>query len=236
MNTNGHLSQLIAVAGGSGSGKSWLADRLQKLLGEVAGRLSLDDFYLDRTHLVPSRRERINYDHPRSIDWPFLEQVLRSCRAGRPAQLPRYDFASHTRLFDQAEWPPKPLIVVDGLWILHRTSIRRMFQLKIYLECPAPLRLRRRLKRDVAERGRTPASVRRQFAATVDPMHERFVAPQARWADLVIKQPVTEEDINTLAARLWDLLSANSLFPSWMRATFRAEMDSLLKSRTSDHE
>lgn len=232
MNANGHMSQLIAVVGGSGSGKTWLSDRLQKLLSEEAGRLSLDDFYVDRTHLAPSRREKINYDHPRAIDWRYLEQVLRSCRAGLPAQLPRYDFATHSRLFDQAEWPPKPLIIVDGLWLLHRTSIRRMFQLKIYLDCPSPLRLRRRLKRDVAQRGRTPTSVRRQFSTTVDPMHERFVAPQARWADLVLKQPITEEDIDTLSARLWTLLSANALFPSWMRATFRAEMYSLLKTKS----
>lgn len=226
------MNQLIAIVGGSGSGKTWLADRLQKLMSEEAGRLSLDDFYLDRSHSPLSRREKINYDHPRSIDWACLERVLKRCRAGLPARLPQYDFTTHSRLLDHADWHPKPLVIVDGLWLLYRGSARRMFQLRIYIDCPAYLRLRRRLKRDIAERGRSPASIRRQFAATVDPMHERFVAPQARSADLIMKQPFTEEDLNALAGKLWELLSANSLFSAWMRETFRAELFALLKTRT----
>jgi uridine kinase len=229
---NSPSTKLIAIVGGSGAGKTWLADRVHKVLGEKAGRLSLDDFYRDRSHLRPTRRERINYDHPNAIDWPLVEGVLGDCRAGRSTRLPRYDFTSHTRMTNHAAaWHPKPVTLIDGLWLLHHASIRRLFDLKIYVECPSRMRLRRRLERDVKERGRGRAAVQRQFKATVEPMHRRFVAPQASRADLVLRQPLREANLEQLAEKLWALLKANSLFPAWMRETFRAELFTLLKTK-----
>jgi len=190
---------LIAIVGGSGAGKTWLADRLQQALGPEACRLSLDNFYRDRSHLPLARREQINFDHPRAIDWPCLERVLKDCRVGRATHLPHYDFTSHTRLRTDPSWRPKPLIIADGLWLLRRPAVRRLFDLRIFLDCPAELRLRRRLTRDARERGRSRASVRRQFQATVTPMHERYVAPQAGRADLVLKQPLQEAEVRQLA-------------------------------------
>lgn len=190
--------RLIAIVGGSGAGKTWLANRLQQAAGHEAGRLSLDDFYRDRSNLAPVRRSAINFDHPRAIDWPLLLRVLRDCRAGRMTRLPRYNFVSHTRRHDPDAWLPSASILVEGLWLFLRPAVREMFDLKIFLACATPLRLERRLARDVAERGRTADAVREQFWKTVAPMHERFVAPQARWADIILTEPPSEKEIQRL--------------------------------------
>lgn len=223
------FNQMIAIVGGSGSGKGWMSERLVRLLGEHAGRLSLDDFYRDRSHLAPDRRNHASFDVPSAIDWECAEQVLHNCLMGRPTLVPRYDFITHVRLPDREIWTPKPLVVVEGLWLLWRESTRRLFDLKIYLDCPAPVRLRRRIARDVAERGRTAASAKTRFLS-IAPLHERYVEPQKQWADLVLAQPFQENDIIQLADRLWPLLQNGSLLPAWMHETFRAELLTLLKT------
>lgn len=211
--------KLIAIVGGSGSGKTWLADRLQRTFGTLASRLSLDDFYLDRSSLPPSRRARINFDHPRAIDWPLAESVLSHCRAGQPVPMPRYSFATHTRITRSEVLSPMPLIICDGLWLFRRPALRAAFDLKIFLDCPAQLRLERRLSRDVAERQRGVESIREQFWKTVAPMHDRFVAPQARWADLVLPQPCDESAIDSLVATIRRVIpGTSSSTPSWPRA------------------
>jgi uridine kinase len=190
--------KLIAIVGGSGAGKTWLADRLQQACGAAAGRLSLDDFYRDRSHLSPVRRAAINFDHPRAIDWPLVLQALRACREGRLARLPRYSFTTHTRLHQQEEWLPSSLVLMDGLWLFCRPTVRELFDLRIFLACATQLRLERRLARDVAERGRSAEAVREQFWKTVAPMHDQFVAPQARWADVILTEPPSEEEVQRL--------------------------------------
>jgi len=224
-------SKLVAIAGGSGAGKSWLACRLHQLLGEKAGRISLDGFYRDRSHLPPSRRDRLNYDQPEAIEWPLVEHALRHCASGRTVHLPRYDFQTHCRLAATEPSHPRAVMLVEGLWLFHRPALRRMFSLKIFIECGERLRLRRRLARDRAERGRSPAGIRRQFRTTVAPMHRRHVAPQVRWADVVLRQPYTESDIRPLQESLWRLLQSGSLLPAWMRETFRAELTALLLTK-----
>jgi uridine kinase len=200
--------KLIAIVGGSGSGKSWLADRLQRAFGPGAARLSLDNFYLDRAHLPPWQRGRINFDHPRAIDWRRFEAVLRESRVQREVSIPQYNFATHTRLPHDRPWTPAPLILVDGLWLLGRARVRRLFDFRIYLDCPGQLRLERRLSRDVTERGRTADSVRDQFWKMVAPMHERYVATQLRLADLVLQQPSGEVEIHELVAALHAMVPA----------------------------
>src|SRR5689334_19413218 len=100
---------LVAIAGGSGAGKTWLAQKLQRILGNKAARLSLDDFYRDRSHLPLSRRAKLNFDHPRSIDWPSVKRALRDLRAGRPTQVPQYDFKTHCRRRQWRIMKPKPI-------------------------------------------------------------------------------------------------------------------------------
>ena len=197
----------MAIVGGSGAGKTWLADQLQRALGRHAERLSLDDFYRDRSHLPMARRARLNYDHPRAIDWPRLEAVLRACLAGQSTEVPCYDFATHSRRLETKTLRPAPILLLDGLWLLRRPALRRLFALRLFLECPAQLRLRRRLARDQQDRGRTTAAIRQQFRHTVEPMHQRFVASQARWADLVIQPPCGADDL----ARILGLLRQRAL-------------------------
>lgn len=204
----------IAVVGGSGSGKTWLLDRLRRAFGALVATLSLDDFYHDRSHLPLARRAQGNFDHPRAIDWPLFKNVLRCGRAGQSAQVPRYSFSDHARLPRRERWSPAPLILCDGLWLLHRPSLRSLFDLKIYLECPTHLRLERRLTRDCAERGRSTASVREQFWKTVAPMHDQFVAPQADWADVVLHQPSSESELSMLVQRLREMIDGSGLRPS----------------------
>lgn len=193
---------LVAIVGGSAAGKTWLADQLQAFLGGNATRLSLDDFYLDRSHLSPARRARLNYDHPRAIDWECVEKVLRDFLAGRAASVPSYDFATHSRRPKMKRVPSNQVILVDGLWLLHRRSLRRLFAISVFIHCPARTRLSRRVARDVQMRSRTRESVRRQFMETVDPMHMLHVEPQARWAHICLCTPVKKSDLRRLAGQL----------------------------------
>ncbi len=220
--------QLVAVVGGSGAGKSWLVGQLRRLLGEKAGHLALDDFYTDLSHLAPSRREEVNLDTPEAIDWECLGQVLADLRAGTPTLVPRFDLLTRCRLAERLPWSPRPLVLVEGLWLLRSPALRRLFDLKIFLDSPAPLRLRRRLLRDVSERGRTAAEVKHAFKFTISRMHRRHVEPQRKWADLVLTQPLVEIEVRALADRFWVLLETGSLLPAWMRETFRAELLALL--------
>jgi uridine kinase len=178
---------LVAIVGGSGSGKTWLTEKLQRSFGRAAARISQDDFYRDRSRVSPGRRGAINFDHPRAIDWTSLERVLRASRQGRSVRVPAYDFKTHCRAATSRVVRNKEILLVDGLWLLRKPVVRRLFDVTVFIDCPARTRLRRRLARDMAIRGRSRASVLAQFRQTVEPMHRKFVTPQARWADFVAK-------------------------------------------------
>jgi uridine kinase len=193
---------LVAITGGSGSGKSWLAGRLGERLGAEAGVIALDDFYRDRSHLSPARRSRINFDHPRAIRWNLFEQVLQALNAGERVELPIYSFATHSCVAGSKPWEPGRIVLVEGLWLLRRPSIRRQFSFSIYLECSDEIRFRRKLERDQAQRGRSEEFAKQQFETMTLPMHRRYVAPQTRWADVVLKTPIAENEIDLLAERL----------------------------------
>jgi uridine kinase len=204
--------QLVAIVGGSGSGKSWLAAELQARLGKEAALLSLDDFYRDRSYLSPDRRTRLNFDHPRAIDWPAFERVLSRSRMGLPQKVPRYDFTTHTQCARRDWWRPKRVVLVEGLWLLRRPSVRRWFGIRIFIECRSDVQLRRRLRRDTLERGRSAASVREQFVQRVAPMHEQYVRPQARWATHVVTSPVQKPVLERLARDVQRLLEGAAVF------------------------
>lgn len=231
MNTTS-ANLVLAVVGGSGAGKTWFVERLCRVLGDKARRLALDDFYRDRSHLPLARRAQLNFDVPQAIDWSGAERVLRDCRAGLPTRVPRYDFATYSRAGDTQICLPRPIVVVEGLWLLRPPELRRLFDLKIYLDTPTGLRHSRRVARDTSERGYSVAAVRHRLSRMVRPMHDRYVEPQKRWADIVLAQPFRSADIEAFAARLWPLLAASGLVPCWMHETFRAELLSLLV----DHE
>lgn len=202
MSRKRYVPFLVAIVGGSGSGKTWLAEKLENAFFPNAVRLALDDFYRDRSHLPPGRRARINFDRPGAIDWVEVETAVRNLAAGCSARVPEYDFKTHCRLKTCKIIPPKPIVLLDGLWLLHRRSLRSRFRLRIFIECPMRVRLQRRLKRDSGSRGRTADSVRRQFKETVQPMHRRHVALQSLYADVVIRGTCSSKHIRRLVRRI----------------------------------
>lgn len=193
---------LVAIIGGSGSGKTWLAEQLGAELGASAARLALDDFYRDCSHVPMEKRGQINFDHPRAIDWAEFERVLGACLAGKTVRVPSYDFETHSRRARPRLFRPRQIILVDGLWLIHRRALRRLFGVSIFLKCSQQMRLKRRLARDLLNRGRSAASVCEQFRLTVAPMHGRFVEPQAQWAQWVIREIPTACRVKQLAEKL----------------------------------
>jgi uridine kinase len=178
---------LVAIAGGSGAGKSWLARQIRDALGHrIADIVSLDEFYRDQSHLTATRRARLNFDNPSAIDWPALEAATDCWLAGKSAKIPRYDFSTHCRRVSSRVVSPKAILLIEGLWLFRRRSLRNKFALRIFIECGHQCRLERRIARDCKQRGRSAESVRKQFRTTVEPMHAKFVEPQKHWANLVL--------------------------------------------------
>ncbi len=197
---------IVGIVGGSGAGKTWLSRQIAKAFPTEATEVSLDDFYFDRSHLSPDQRSLVNYDDPEAIEWGLLKKFLEDFRGGRPTHVPRYDFASHCRNAQRLECPPTPLLIVEGLWLLTQPNVRELFDLSIYQECPAQVRLERRLARDVLERGRRADDVHQVFEKVVAPMHNRHVAPQRPLATLVLHDPVSESDLERVVRRVRNLL------------------------------
>ncbi len=206
-------AKLIAIVGGSGSGKTWLAEYLVGRLEGAAGRISLDDFYRDLSQLSAEERAGINFDRPGAIDWGLFSRTLSRIRRGLPTTLPRYDFGTHARALEARPWHPQPLVILDGLWLLRRESLRRMLSLSVFLECSEETRLARRLHRDQTHRQRSAESIRRQFDEQVRPMHRRYVDGQAAVAEMVIPVDSLDERLPELLTRCRDILKASETCP-----------------------
>ncbi len=176
----------IAIVGGTGSGKTTLASALAAQLGDRCAVIDHDSYYRDLSHLLPAARARVNFDHPDSLENSLLVDHLHRLRAGRSIDKPTYCFATHTRKPERQWVEPRPVVIVEGILLLALTELRNAFDLKVFVEVDDDVRVLRRLLRDVSERGRTVQSVVSQWLQTVRPMHERFVAPSRRSADLVI--------------------------------------------------
>jgi uridine kinase len=192
---------IVGIAGGSCAGKTWLADQLHAGFQGCSARLSLDDFYRDRSHLTPARRSRVNFDHPRAIDWKAMEKAVADFAQGRVAAVPCYNFAMHGRRGEQL-LHPKPILIVEGLWLFRRSSLRAFFDLKIFIRSASTLCAQRRVARDTANRGRTREQVLEQLERFTLPMFERFVAPQEKWADVVLDAPIGRSEVAELLNRV----------------------------------
>jgi uridine kinase len=178
---------LVAVAGGTGSGKTTVAHRLAETLGvERFALMKLDSYYCDQTHLAFSDRITTNYDHPAAFDWPLLQQHLRALIAGQTVEVPVYDFAEHTRSAETVTVTPAQVVCLEGILVLYEAELRSLFDLKVYVDTDSDIRFIRRLQRDVAERGRTPENVIDQYLTTVRPAHEQFIEPSKRFADVIV--------------------------------------------------
>lgn len=178
---------IIGVAGGTGSGKTTVSQEILRRVG--AQRIVFiqhDSYYRDQSHLRPEARAKLNYDHPDSLESDLLVAHLQQLQAGQAVDIPAYDFTQHTRLSDTHHVEPKRVILVEGILIFAELALREMFDVKIYVDTDADVRFIRRLRRDIAERGRTVESVIEQYANTVRPMHLEFVEPSKRYADVII--------------------------------------------------
>jgi len=189
----------IGVAGGTGSGKTTVANEIVRRVGpERIVVVNQDRYYHDLAHLDDQKRAHNNFDHPDAIEEGLLQEHLRLLKAGEPAPLPVYDFTRHVRL-TATEWvEPQPVIVLEGILILAIPVLRELLDVKIFVDTDADLRFIRRLHRDMAERGRSVDSVVDQYLTTVRPMHLEFVESSKRWADVIIP----EGGFNTVALDL----------------------------------
>ena len=178
---------LIGIAGGSGSGKSTLAGALRAAFGpDRCSVVSFDDYYRDLEGLSPEVRAQVNFDHPDSLDHELFGRHLDALRAGRGVEVPVYDFASHARTAQTVAVPARPIVIAEGILLFAGPAIVGRLDLRVFVEAEETLRLRRRIRRDSVERGRSESSVRAQFAATVGPMHTQFVAPSAARAEIIV--------------------------------------------------
>ena len=178
----------IGLAGGSGSGKTTIAEEVvDRLEGRVA-LLHHDAYYRNMVELSFEERTRVNYDHPSSLETELLVKHLESLRSGVAIEHPVYDFARHLRSSETTPIAPARVVIVEGILVLSDAQLRSELDLKIYVDTDPDLRLARRLERDIAERGRSVESVIDQYFATVRPMHLEFVEPSRRYADLIIPE------------------------------------------------
>ncbi|RED47539.1 uridine kinase [Seonamhaeicola aphaedonensis] len=178
---------IIGIAGGTGCGKTTVVNQILNELpeGEV-GIISQDSYYKDTSHLTYDERANINFDHPRSIDFELLETHLKKLKKNKPIQQPVYSFVNHNRTGDTILTHPRKVMIVEGILILTNPELRTMFDIKIFVHADSDERLIRRLKRDIAERGRDLDEVLTRYQNTLKPMHDQFIEPMKEYADIII--------------------------------------------------
>jgi uridine kinase len=199
---------VIGVAGGTGSGKTTVAQEILNRAGTAQITLIQHDaYYKDLSVLPLAQRAMMNFDHPDALDNELLIAHLQSLKAGRPVEIPVYDFTTHTRSGETRWVEPHRVILLEGILIFADETLRKLMDVKIYVDTDADIRFIRRLQRDIAERGRTMDSVIHQYLATVRPMHEEFVERSKRYADVIIPEGgFNEVAVEMVAARLRGML------------------------------
>jgi uridine kinase len=180
---------IIGICGGTGSGKTTVANRILETVskGEVVF-LQQDSYYRDLDQLPHDIRNVVNFDHPDAIDNDLLVEHLRALKSGRAVELPLYDFKTHSRREETLRVEPQPIIIIEGILIFAEQRLLDEMDIRVYVDTPDDIRFIRRLRRDVAERGRTAESVIEQYLSTVRPMHMQFVEPSKRSADVIIPE------------------------------------------------
>ncbi|MCB2156374.1 uridine kinase [bacterium] len=201
---------VIGIAGGSGSGKTTVARRiLERTPAPNVAILSQDNYYRDYANLPLAEREKINFDHPDSLDNELLAKHVDDLREWRPVAQPIYDYRMHRPKEETTSVEPARIIVVEGILVLVDERLRDRMDIKLFVDCDADVRFIRRMKRDVQERGRTLESVIEQYLATVRPMHLEFVEPSKRYADVIIPEGGHNEiAIDMIGAKITSILSS----------------------------
>jgi uridine kinase len=180
---------IIGISGGTGSGKTTVANRiLESVSADEVVFIQQDSYYRNLKDLPLDYRQLANFDHPDAIDNDLLVHHVRKLKAGESVKLPIYDFRTHTRMDETLRIEPKPIVIVEGILIFAEPRLLEQMDVKVFVDTPDDIRFIRRLRRDIAERGRTIESVIEQYLATVRPMHMQFVEPSKRYADVIIPE------------------------------------------------
>jgi uridine kinase len=194
-------SLVLGIGGGTGAGKTTIARRITEGVESVSV-VPLDNYYRERSGVPVEERRGINYDHPDAFDWPLVREQLSALCEGRPIEMPQYDFTVHNRTDETVRVEPGEVVVVEGILALHDDDLGGMLDLRLYVETDADVRILRRIRRDVVERGRDLEGVIDQYLSTVKPMHEQFVRPTKAEADLVIPEGANETAVDLLRERV----------------------------------
>ncbi|MDN3506120.1 MAG: uridine kinase [Simkaniaceae bacterium] len=179
---------MIAISGGSGSGKTTIAQKIHETFPDDSVLICQDYYYKDISDLSLEERAQVNFDHPNSIEFELMLEQLTALKMGEAVSVPRYDFAAYARKCERVTVEPKKIVICEGMLLLAVPEIRELFDLKLYIDTDEDIRLIRRILRDQTERGRTVPSILTQYMTTVRPMHHEYVEPSKRFADLIIPE------------------------------------------------
>lgn len=194
---------VIAIAGGTGSGKTTIANKIVEQLPRHVSLLTHDAYYRDNQHLSYEERCSLNYDHPDSFDTQLFTEHIKALKMGIAVERPVYNFNTHLRENFTIRVSPLDVVLVEGILLLENPNLRRLFNLKIFVDTDADVRILRRITRDIQERDRTLESVVSQYLNTVKPMHEAFVEPTKRYADVIIPEGAfNEAGFDVIMARI----------------------------------
>ncbi|WP_311171745.1 uridine kinase [Halobellus ordinarius] len=216
-------SFVIGIAGGTGAGKTTVARLITRNVGDAVTRIPLDNYYEDLSHLTLEEREEVNYDHPSAFEWELLREQLSTLLSGQPIEMPTYDFEIHNRTDDPERVEPTDVVIVEGILALYDEEINEMLDLRLYVETDADVRILRRIQRDVIERDRDLEGVIEQYLSTVKPMHEQFVEPTKRHADLIVPEGANSVAVNLLEEKIKAEV-ASSDRRNWERETVEDDL------------
>ncbi len=195
-------SFVIGIAGGTGAGKTAVAREVKEAVGEAVTRIPLDNYYRDQSHLPMEEREAVNYDHPSAFEWDLLTDHLSRLVAGEAVEMPQYDFSAHNRKEETETVEPTEVLIIEGILALYEGDARDLFDLCVYVQTDADVRILRRIQRDVIERGRELEGVMDQYLGTVKPMHEQFIEPTKKHADIIIPEGLNRSAVDLLIKKL----------------------------------
>jgi len=192
----------ICIGGGTGAGKTTVAREVTARVEDAATVIPLDNYYEDLSHLAFEERKNVNYDHPKAFEWELLREDLSALLAGETIEMPQYDFSDHNRADETVTVEPTDVVVLEGILALFDDDINELFDLHIYVETDADVRILRRIRRDVIERGRELEGVIDQYLSTVKPMHEQFIEPTKKDADIIIPEGANTTAVDLLQEKI----------------------------------
>ncbi|GAB6880635.1 uridine kinase [Halorubrum gandharaense] len=216
-------SFVIGIAGGTGAGKTTVSRLVTRNVEESVTRIPIDNYYEDLSHLDFEERQNVNYDHPSAFEWDLLREHLEALLEGQTIQMPQYDFEIHNRADERVEVEPTDVIVIEGILALYDEEITEMLDLRLYVEADADVRILRRIQRDVIDRGRDLEGVIDQYLSTVKPMHEQFIEPSKKHADLIIPEGANSVAVNLLEQKVQAEVDGEAV-RSWERGSLERQL------------